>query len=119
MHIPQFIAKAPWYMSGEEGGSLQHQRSNAKEFDKAWYQRGVRGPAVTKWRKGSCENCGAMTHKTKDCCERPRKLGARWTGKDIRSDEVVQDFNLSWDGKRDRWNGYDATDHMKMMEGKR
>ena len=33
---------------------------------------------VTKFRKGACSNCGAMTHKTKDCCERPRKKGAKW-----------------------------------------
>jgi hypothetical protein len=33
--------------------------------------------------KGACANCGAMSHKTKDCTERPRKLGAKYTGKDI------------------------------------
>jgi len=116
MHIPQFIAKAPWYMTGEDNSNLQHQRAAAKEFDKSWYQRGARTQAATKWRKGSCENCGAMSHKTKDCCERPRKVGARWNGKDIRPDEAVQDLTLDYDGKRDRWNGYDATGHMDMME---
>ena len=114
---------------------------------------------VTKFRKGACENCGAMTHQAKNCTERPRKLGARVTGSDIKvvtarprraaarlpvttpsqtlrgpldrcfsqrgaaawtqPDEVVQDFDLDWDGKRDRWNGYDPTDYSRQLEGGR
>ena len=74
------------------------------------------GPAATKFRRGACENCGAMTHKTKDCLSRPRAKGARWTGKDIQADEVVQDVDLGWDAKRDRWNGYDATEYQAVIE---
>lgn len=57
-----------------------------------------------------------MTHKAKECTSRPRKLGARWTGRDIAADEVIQDVQLSWDGKRDRWNGYDAREHIAVVE---
>jgi pre-mRNA-processing factor SLU7 len=32
-----------------------------------------------------------LTHPTRDCVERPRKKGARWTGKNIQADEIVQD----------------------------
>ena len=49
-----------------------------------------------------------MTHTAKDCLERPRKLGAAITGKDIAPDEIIpEDLPLDYDGKHDRWNGYD------------
>lgn len=76
----------------------------------------MQGPAATKFRKGACENCGALTHPTRDCVERPRKKGARWTGKNIQADEIVQDVDLDWDEKRDRWNGYDPKEHDKVVE---
>uniref|UniRef100_A0A0M3IVH5 Pre-mRNA-splicing factor SLU7 n=1 Tax=Ascaris lumbricoides TaxID=6252 RepID=A0A0M3IVH5_ASCLU len=58
-----------------------------------------------------------MTHKKKDCFERPRKLGAKWTGEDIAPDEYVQpNLVLSWDAKRDRWNGYDPQSHQQVVE---
>lgn len=56
-----------------------------------------------------------MTHKQKDCLSRPRAKGARWTGKDIQADEVIQKVELGWDGKRDRWNGYDASEHVAVV----
>lgn len=95
------------------------------------------------WVKGSCENCGATTHKTKDCCERPRKRAAKLTGQDIADDEVgfewqwidqsqipsthstacacVQvsaELHFDFEGKRDRWNGYDPSTYKKVIERK-
>ncbi|EEB06161.1 splicing factor Slu7 [Schizosaccharomyces japonicus yFS275] len=125
-YIPQFISKAPWYAQDDEAVErLAHQRITKEETPSGgrsslggeWYARGKRaGPAATKYRKGACENCGAMTHKAKECMERPRKRGARWTGKDIQADEIVQDIDLSWDAKRDRWNGYDAEEYKRVVE---
>ena len=57
-----------------------------------------------------------MTHRTKECVSRPRAKGARWTGKDIQADEVIQDVKLGWDAKRDRWNGYDAQEYRNVIE---
>ncbi|PKI83075.1 Slu7p [Malassezia vespertilionis] len=114
-HIPHFMLKAPWYMDAGKP-SLKHQRKQEACKEEAglddWYVRGaVAGPSAGKYRKGACENCGSMSHKTKDCLERPRKRGAKWTGKDIRPDEVVQslDKDFGYDAKRDRWNGYDPS----------
>ena len=119
-YIPQFISKKPFYLSSADTESdyLEHQRLQTATPDQSkWYDRGARlGPAFTKFRKGACENCGAMTHKTKECLNRPRAKGAKWTGKDIQADEVVQDVKLGWDAKRDRWNGYDASEYRAVIE---
>lgn len=119
-YIPTFISKKPFYLESadSENDYLEHQRLQTSGPDQSkWYDRGKRlGPAATKFRKGACENCGAMTHKTKDCLSRPRAKGARWTGKDIQADEDVQDVRLGWDAKRDRWNGYDAKEYRSVVE---
>ncbi|KAF2132339.1 pre-mRNA-splicing factor SLU7 [Dothidotthia symphoricarpi CBS 119687] len=119
-YIPSFISKAPFYAvdeNGEENDYLEHQRLQKQEQDSKWYDRGKKiGPAATKFRKGACENCGAMTHKKRDCLSRPRKAGAKFTGKNIEADEVVQDVQLGFDAKRDRWNGYDASDFTEVIE---
>ncbi|KAL1973689.1 hypothetical protein VTN31DRAFT_5249 [Thermomyces dupontii] len=119
-YIPQFIAKKPFYVDDDSAASdyLEHQRLHKQSVDQSkWYERGKKlGPAATKYRKGACENCGAMTHKAKECLSRPRKLGAKWTGKDIQPDEVIQDVQLGWDAKRDRWNGYDPSEYRRVVE---
>ncbi|KAI0374037.1 pre-mRNA-splicing factor SLU7 [Pilatotrama ljubarskyi] len=119
-HIPQYIAQAPWYLD-TGAPSLSHQR--IPEYDRSadkldnWYDRGAKaGPAAKKYRKGACENCGAMTHKKADCLERPRKKGAKYTNKDIAPDEVIQEVASGYDAKRDRWNGYDPAEHKRVYE---
>lgn len=83
----------------------------------SWYDRGARaGPAAKKYRKGACENCGAMTHKKEDCLERPRRKGAKFTNKDIQPDEIVQEVATGYAAKRDRWNGYDPTEHRRIYD---
>lgn len=116
-HIPQYISTVPWYV-GYNVPTLKHQRPQGekqREFSalSEWYKKGVNKATVaTRFRKGSCENCGAMTHIKKDCVERPRKVGAKFTGEKFAPDEFVQpDLSFDWDGKRDRWNGYDLDDH--------
>ena len=122
-YIPSFISKKPFYIdeSTSDADYLEHQRLQSAPKDtlekSKWYDRGRKlGPAATKFRKGACENCGAMTHKTKDCLSRPRKQGAKWTGHDIQADEVVEDVKLGWDAKRDRWNGYDAREYSAVVK---
>ena len=117
-YIPSFISKKPFYIDDDDNTDyLEHQRLKAAEANSKWYDRGKKlGPAATKFRKGACENCGAMTHKTKECLQRPRAKGAKWTGRDIAQDEVVQKVDLGWDAKRDRWNGYDPKEYKAVID---
>ena len=119
-HVPEYIARAPWYVDSG-AGSLNHQRNASEDHSAAkleqWYDRGATaGPAAKKYRKGACENCGAMTHKRQDCVERPRRRGAKFTNKDIRADERIQQMHADYDAKRDRWNGYDPTAFKGIMD---
>lgn len=53
-----------------------------------------------------------MTHKKKDCLERLRQVGAKFTGTDIAPDEHVQpQLIVDYDGKRDQWDGYNPEEH--------
>ncbi|XP_053179497.1 pre-mRNA-splicing factor SLU7 isoform X1 [Scomber japonicus] len=122
-HIPQYISSVPWYIDPSKRPTLKHQRPQDEIEEQysnigEWYKRGVQENAVTtKFRKGACENCGAMTHKKKDCLERPRKVGAKFTGTGIAPDEHSQlCLSLDYDGKRDRWNGYDPEEHQRIVE---
>ncbi|KAF3423297.1 hypothetical protein E2986_07974 [Frieseomelitta varia] len=121
-HIPQYISATPWYF-GAQGPTLKHQRpqpekqKNYSGIDE-WYKRGVDSSKVaTKYRKGACENCGAITHKKKECMERPRKIGAKYTNANIAPDEFTQpELSTDYDGKRDRWAGYDPSQHRAIVE---
>eukprot|EP00798_Chlamydomonas_sp_ICE-L_P017842 gene17842-24226_t len=117
-HIPEYMTTAPWYLNKDQP-TLVHQRDwrHGDQKQNKWYDRGVKVFQATKFRKGACENCGSMTHKTTDCLERPRAKGAKWTNKNIAADEKVEDIHMEgFDAKRDRWNGYDTKDYNKVVE---
>ncbi|XP_051167554.1 pre-mRNA-splicing factor Slu7-like [Leptopilina boulardi] len=122
-HIPQYISTTPWYFDAQ-GPTLKHQRpqpERQKQFSGIddWYIRGQQQQTnrAVKYRKGACENCGAMGHKRKECFERPRKLLAKFSQTQLASDDVQQpDLSLDYDAKRDRWAGYDPSEHREIVE---
>ncbi|GJR26586.1 pre-mRNA-splicing factor SLU7-like protein [Tanacetum coccineum] len=116
-HIPQYMSSAPWYLNAERP-SLKHQRKwkSDPNYTKSWYDRGAKIYQADKYRKGARVNGGAMTHTRETCMERPRKLGAKWTRKNIAPDEKIETFELDYDGKRDRWNGYDAASYAHVID---
>lgn len=119
-HIPQYISNAPWYY-GAQGPTLKHQRPQRDEDRGELEKVAPRGVdtsrLVTKFRKGACENCGAMTHKRKDCLERPRKVIAKFAESIVVHDEfIAKDMSVNYDEKRDRWSSYDPTNHREIIE---
>ncbi|CAL5354483.1 unnamed protein product [Camellia sinensis] len=91
------MSSTPWYLNAERP-SLKHQRKwkSNPNYTKSWYDRGAKIYQAEKFRKGACENCGAMTHDSKSCMDRPRKVGAKWTDKNIVPDEKIETFELEW-----------------------
>ena len=125
-HIPKYMVDVPWYVTYDHSKpTLKHQRVHDEKLvvndgmDK-WYQRGAATVAqahiAIKYREGACENCGAMGHSRKDCLEKPRKRLAKYGGQVIAPDDVAQpELNLTFDGKRDRWNGVDVDLHQTQL----
>ena len=114
-HLPKFVTKVPWYLKQQED-TLDHHKSlktkaqmisSSTELDK-----GSAGDVKTKFSPGACENCGATSHKRKDCLERPRKVLAKFSGERLASDDVVPDDvteRTSFESKRDRWRGFTSS----------
>eukprot|EP00004_Rigifila_ramosa_P027029 TRINITY_DN8621_c0_g1_i2.p1 TRINITY_DN8621_c0_g1~~TRINITY_DN8621_c0_g1_i2.p1 ORF type:complete len:534 (-),score=134.01 TRINITY_DN8621_c0_g1_i2:57-1565(-) len=118
-HIPQYISRTPWYLSLSQV-TLKHQKSSLPQREVAsiqeYYPRGQTAGRAARYKPGACPNCGATTHKLKECTERPRRVGAKWTNSEIAPDEVIKKLEFDWDGKRDRWNGYDPATHVQVAE---
>ena len=123
------MSVAPWYISTGSAPSLKHQKAPLYNDDpnklNHRFDRGAKqSTRATTFRKGACTNCGALSHALRDCLERPRKVGAKFTGKDIAHDEVIHDDRAGlngmegmgdYDAKRDRWDGYDPANHKAVV----
>ena len=49
--------------------------------------------------------------------QRPRKVTAKFSGTNFAPDEHLQpELDHDFEGKRDRWNGYDLSDHKRVIE---
>ncbi|XP_017083274.2 pre-mRNA-splicing factor Slu7 [Drosophila eugracilis] len=119
-HIPQYISNAPWYY-GSAGPTLKHQRPQHEDEQGQLDKRAPKGldtsRIITKFRKGACENCGALSHKRKDCVDRPRKVLAKYAESIVVHDEhLVNEAAVNYDEKRDRWSSYDPANHREIVE---
>lgn len=107
-NTPQFIKQVPWYAKDSHGGGelLKIPVMEPKGFIEETHNRSEKGFQSTSYRKGACENCGGMGHSRKDCTERPRKLCAKFSNRNIAPDDIERTAKMDWESKRDRWNGY-------------
>ena len=64
-------------------------------------------PEAPRFKPGACENCGATGHKRKDCLDRPRAVGAKYTGKTSATDAPLPEEEASYEAKRDRWKSFE------------
>ena len=108
-HMPQYIIKAPWYLNQTEP-SLNHQKAQIEQSKMPITARTLKGVNLEKtnfkFKKGACQNCGAETHSSKECCERPRKIGAKYTGTNLMPNEYIYEVPQDYESKKDRWNSY-------------
>lgn len=124
-YIPRFIVKTPWYVAPKDGegadvhqSPLEHQRAHVDDGPKTEILDPVKtiAPAAKKFRKGACENCGAISHRTEDCVERPRAKGAKVTGEVTGTEVSFKEADHSFVAKRDRWRGYDPEEYLEVLE---
>lgn len=118
-HMPNYIVRAPWYV--DTGiPSLKHQK-----FTNVPQQTIGNNHSTSETKHGQeCENCGALDHKTKECVERPRKLGAKdisgQISKQIPDISKSKDQSITelddFDAKRDRWKEFDPSEYRSIVE---
>ena len=131
--VPHFISKTPWYVvthqQQEEEGKKKIDYTQQPQTTSSIYQT-TKQRKVTqttkKYREGSCDNCGSITHRTKECLERPRKIAIKYSiepndreeeeKQNPILDEVLDQAEMNFDTKRDRWKDYDPDDYKQVIE---
>ena len=65
-------------------------------------------PEAVRFKHGSCPNCGSLGHKKQDCLERPRAVGAKFSGEFSvdGSDSPADIPPQSYESKRDHWGKF-------------
>jgi pre-mRNA-processing factor SLU7 len=127
-NIPSGLSQAPWYY-GVDGPTLEHQRRNAtnpddsRKLDDQVDRVEVLGKQAT-FVAGACTNCGATTHRARDCLLPKKKVGAATSGVvsgvDQRVVSASADKEASYSKKRDGWSGNVQCDDLwKMHDEKR
>ena len=106
-------------LSSAAHDGLSHQRKEQSDRVRDVRKTIMRGEALSTFVAGACRNCGSRTHQQRDCIERPRRRKAAVTGSDLnREDTYVYQAVTDFEAKRDRWRGYDASEHLGVLKAR-
>lgn len=110
-NVPQALAQAPWFYQ-VDGPTLSHQRllpsaSTATTVLHDAVDKVVVTGKASGYSAGACQNCGSRTHRTKDCFQAKKKVGAKYSGKVTGVDMqlLAKPKDVSYAQKRDRFIG--------------
>lgn len=140
-HVPQYMARAPWYLNQEEGAGLKHLKAqglaaslNKEDFYRHQRTRGVEGETWAKFGLVARSRRGGVSEGDGDGLSRPsrkrrrQKMGTGSGGTSSRDVRGVGGYSanssqmasgtsgLSYDAKRDRYNGFDPQLHFQNLE---
>mmetsp|Transcript_63760 Transcript_63760/g.93352 ORF Transcript_63760/g.93352 Transcript_63760/m.93352 type:complete len:550 (+) Transcript_63760:295-1944(+) len=101
-HIPQYMSQAPWYLNAK-GPGLMHQR-NLKILTVAQGQQARTVEILGKQKAVS---------RTRD--EFGEKVSTKAKGTAFGDAPRANGYDASYSGKRDRWNGYDSQQYLRVM----
>lgn len=120
-NVPSALAQAPWFYE-VQGPTLTHQRLEPSDATSTTELKDVVDKvtvlgAAKKFSAGACHNCGSRTHKTKECFQAKKKVGAKYsqaalTGVDIRLEKAEKTYAQ----KRDRFVGDVGVDLLRGVE---
>ncbi len=102
-HIPQYMSQAPWYLNAT-GPGLKHQR-NLKIVSVA------QGQAA---RTVASSGKSKLISRTRD--EFGERISTKAKDKMAGAAPRANGYDASFEGKRDRWNGYDAREYQRVMQ---